>query len=48
MQNQNKYILNIDDRPKGREGIEEMLERMEKIEEPLDDEPTDLKNKETA
>lgn len=31
MQNQNKTVMNIDDRNKGRKGIEEMLERMEKM-----------------
>lgn len=28
MENQNKKILDIDDRPKGRKGIEEMLQRL--------------------
>lgn len=31
MLSQNKKIMDIDERPKGREGIKEMLERMEKI-----------------
>lgn len=32
MQNQNKSVMNIDDREKDRKGIEEMLDRMSNIE----------------
>ena len=41
MSNQNKQIMDIDDRPKGRKGIEEMLNRLEKVEN--DDLPDDNK-----
>lgn len=49
MQNQNKSVMNIDDREKGRKGIEEMLERMSNIKEESSDDFHHHKNKrETA
>lgn len=49
MQNQNKTVMNIDDRNKGRKGIEEMLERMGKMPDLPNNSPTQNKTrKETA
>ena len=49
MQNQNKSVMGIDDRQKGRKGIEEMLERMSNLKKEPDAEFDNHKNKrETA
>ena len=49
MQNQNKTVMNIDDRNKGRKGVEEMLERMGKMSDLPNNSPTQNKTrKETA
>lgn len=41
MQNPNHKIMEIDDRPKGRAGIEEMLARMEKLDVSAEQEHSD-------
>ena len=48
MQNQNKKIMDIDERPKGRKGIEEMLKNMEEINDSSNNDLNFVKNKETA
>ena len=49
MRNQNNTVMNIDDREKGRKGIEEMLERMSNIKKGSEDKfPFNKTKKETA
>lgn len=47
MQNQNKVVLSIDERAKGRKGIEEMLKHMDEIDD-LDEKSELVTGKETA
>lgn len=47
MQNQNKVILGIDESPKGRKGIEEMLKHMDEIDD-RDEKSDSINGKETA
>lgn len=48
MQNQNRKIRNIDERPKGKSGIKEMLDRMFKTDENGNPEENVSEEKETA
>lgn len=43
MQNQNKTVKDIDEREKGRKGIEEMLSRMSEMEDSSDNKPSSKK-----
>lgn len=48
MQNQNKSVMNIDDRDRGRKGIEEMLAKMSKLTDLPDDSKQNKKQREPA
>ncbi len=48
MQNQNKSVMNIDDRDRGRKGIEEMLARMSKMTDMPDNPKQNKTQRETA
>ena len=47
MQNPNKKVMDIDETPKGRKGIKEMLERMSEMKDSSDDNRISA-NQETA
>ena len=48
MQNQNKSVMNIDDRDRGRKGIEEKLARMSKMTDMPDNPKQHKTQRETA
>lgn len=48
MQNQNKSVMNIDDRDRGRKGIEEMLAKMSKMTDTPDNPKQDKRQRETV